>query len=76
MRRKKGSKVDGWLILDKPVVLPTYGELAPLNTIDTLGNKGSATFTVSGYGITTNSNTAAPASCPPLLNMSRQRRSV
>lgn len=51
----------GIVILDKPVVLPSYGELSPLNTIDSLGNKGSATFTVSGYGITSNTNTAAPA---------------
>ena len=51
----------GVVILDKPVVLPSYAELAPLGTIDSLGNKGSATFTVSGYGISDNTNTALPA---------------
>jgi secreted trypsin-like serine protease len=52
----------GVVILDKPVVLPEYATVADAGTIDTITKrKGTTTFTVSGYGITNDSNEAAPA---------------
>ena len=50
----------GIVILDHPVVLPSYATLAPAATIDAITSPGQAVFTVSGYGITNGSNTAAP----------------
>jgi hypothetical protein len=45
----------GLVILDQPIYLPEYGELAPAGTLDSLaqarGTK-STVFTVSGYGLT------------------------
>jgi len=50
----------GVVILDHPVVLPSYATLAPVGTIEAIPSKGNALFTNSGYGITNGSNTAAP----------------
>jgi hypothetical protein len=45
----------GLVILDQPIYMPEYGELAPAGTLDGLatgrGTKGTV-FTVSGYGLT------------------------
>lgn len=52
----------GIVILDKPVVLPEYATLADAGTIDAITTrKGTTEFTVSGYGISNNTNEAAPA---------------
>jgi len=53
----------GLLILDQPIELPEYGELAPVGTLDSLATRrGSprAVFTVSGYGLTYRPNANAP----------------
>jgi trypsin len=45
----------GLVILDQPIYLPEYGELAPAGTLDSLAQaRGvkSTVFTVSGYGLT------------------------
>jgi hypothetical protein len=53
----------GLLILDQPIVLPEYGELAPVGTLDSLGTargRNGTVFTVSGYGLTYRPNANAP----------------
>ena len=53
----------GLLILDQPIYLPEYGDLAPVGTLDSLatsrGNQETV-FTVSGYGLTYKPNANAP----------------
>ena len=53
----------GLLILDQPIYLPEYGDLAPVGTLDSLAtNRGNQerVFTVSGYGLTYKPNANAP----------------
>lgn len=56
----------GLVILDQPIYLPEYGELAPAGTLDGLatgrGTKGTV-FTVSGYGLSlrTQAHSANPS---------------
>ena len=53
----------GLLILDQPIALPEYGELAPVGTLDSLATRRGTTrtvFTVSGYGLTYRPNANAP----------------
>jgi len=55
----------GLLILDQPITLPEYGELAPVGTLDSLGTARGTTrtvFTVSGYGLTYRPNANSPLS--------------
>jgi hypothetical protein len=45
----------GLVILDQPIAMPEYGELAPAGTLDDLGKargKKDTIFTSSGYGLT------------------------
>jgi hypothetical protein len=53
----------GLLILDQPIALPEYGELAPVGTLDSLARRRGTeptVFTVSGYGLTFKPNAHAP----------------
>ena len=52
----------GLLILDQPITLSEYGQLAPIGTLDSLAtSRDTATvFTVSGYGLTYKPNANAP----------------
>jgi hypothetical protein len=53
----------GLLILDQPITLPEYGQLAPIGTLDTLSSSRGTketVFTVSGYGLTYKPNEHAP----------------
>ena len=53
----------GLLILDQPITLSEYGQLAPVGTLDTLATsrgKTATVFTVSGYGLTYKPNANAP----------------
>jgi hypothetical protein len=55
----------GLLILDQPITLPEYGQLAPIGTLDSLAtSRGTqqTVFTVSGYGLTYKPNAHAPLS--------------
>jgi len=55
----------GLLILDQPITLPEYGQLAPIGTLDSLAtSRGTqqTVFTVSGYGLTYKPNANAPLS--------------
>jgi hypothetical protein len=55
----------GLLILDQPIALPEYGQLAPIGTLDSLAtSRGTqrTVFTVSGYGLTYKPNANAPLS--------------
>ena len=49
----------GLVILDQPIAMPEYGELAPAGTLDNLGTargQKDTVFTVSGYGLTYRTN--------------------
>jgi secreted trypsin-like serine protease len=53
----------GLLILDQPITLPEYGQLAPVGTLDVLATSrgtNETVFTVSGYGLTYKPNANAP----------------
>ena len=53
----------GLLILDQPISLTEYGQLAPVGTLDSLATrrgKQSTVFTMSGYGLTYKPNARAP----------------
>jgi hypothetical protein len=53
----------GLLILDQPITLTEYGELAPVGTLDALSTSrgtNETVFTVSGYGLTYKPNAHAP----------------
>jgi secreted trypsin-like serine protease len=53
----------GLLILDQPIILPEYGQLAAVRTLNTLTTRRgtrATVFTVSGYGLTYRPNANAP----------------
>jgi secreted trypsin-like serine protease len=53
----------GLLILNQPILLPEYGQLAPVGTLDSLATRrgtAATVFTVSGYGLTYKPNANAP----------------
>ena len=55
----------GLLILDQPITLSEYGQLAPVGTLDSLATARGRTrtvFTVSGYGLTYRPNANSPLS--------------
>jgi hypothetical protein len=53
----------GLVILDQPITLSEYGQLAPAGTLDSLATRrgqNDTVFTVSGYGLTLRTNANSP----------------